>query len=249
MICKGLVALLTHLSFAEGAVPVEIVVVVARQRSGSTFMAASIEEELKRDPSLTVRNIGEPWLAGSPFNREYDRLVNWTRTQRMLNPLGFLHAMQSALCRRATRCVLVVKLFDIHFLYADGNWRCVVPDELVPLFSHPAVRLVVVEREPNDEMCSLTWAEKTNQWWRPSTPQEVRAAYETFKRTNCSITSPQFDVPTFAYQHASWFRVVHEAVRRSPGATNRSVHVSYAEHVSHHGEVMARIRNDLLRPL
>ena len=248
---------------ASEAYPVTIVI-ASRQRSGSTFLGKSLCEHIRNvstpregDISSTACwFIDEPWFDAGvrPENREYEAMVPWSPTQRLQDPFGYIQKLRLAYCHQRLhpsthgkgRCnfPMVVKLFDIHYEYSD--LRRPNPSLLRPLFSAPSSRVVVLERDPSTQRCSLLWAYKSHDWWLPDTPDSSRKAYETFKRNTCASASASPEEKTFAKQHEQWYAMIREALHSAPGASRRSMNVTYDENTKRHTAVLERITNQLL---
>lgn len=251
-----------HLSLpmhATSARPLTIVV-AARQRSGSTFLAESIWERAKNMTNGASEDepwfLDEPWIAAQerPANKDIEEMVHWPVDRRLENPLGYIQALHSARChqlhqskswRGACKFTIVLKLFDIH--YTNSIFKQANASMLRPLFSDPSSRVVVLERDPISQHCSLMWAEKTNHWWLPETPESSRKAYEAFKRDKCSHTAITSERRAFIRDHERWFATVHEALRTAPDGLRRSMNVTYDDLMDHHSALMARIEKQLLR--
>lgn len=242
--------------------PVEFVAVVSRQRSSSTFLCNSIASLLRETVSgVQVFDVGEPWTNGE-MNAKYDSLVGTTHVQRMADPLAFIRALRGALCKtvpHAKRCLLAFKLFDVHFTNYElkQEWYDHIKlHQLLPLFSHPGGRMVILERDPVGEYCSLQFAQRSQQWFLPTTPQSVRDSYAAFRKANCenvSASNPEafrgFKSPTWSdllHHHTSWFNLVHHAIRSAPGGAERSVNASYADNVQRHEELISRVKKELV---
>ena len=199
--------------------------------------------------------LDEPWIDARerPANKEVESLVSWPVEQRLRDPSGYIEALRSAQCRllhksphEKSHCQLpiVVKLFDVH--YASSALRSATASMLRPWFSDPNTRVVVLERDPLAQRCSLIWAEHTNHWWLPDTPGSLRRAYEAFKHNNCSHAGMTSEGKAFVEEHEKWFATIHEALRMAPGASRRSINASYDANVNHHSALLARIQKELL---
>ena len=139
---------------------------------------------------------------------------------------------------------MVVKLFDIHYEYSSLHRAD--PSLLRPLFSAPSSRVVVLERDPSTQRCSLLWAYKSHHWWLPDTPDSSRKAYEAFKHSTCTTASSSSEDKAFAKQHEQWYAIIREALRTAPGASRRSINVTYAENTNRHTALLERITKQLL---
>jgi LPS sulfotransferase NodH len=224
--------------------PPEYVIVVARQRSGSTFLAISIAKQLKQKGGLVVWNADEPWAESTvrADNAHVDQLVNWTHAQRMQDPGRFLQELHAAYCSEQKAmpgaCVIVLKLFDIHLEDTSA-------DQLASIFAYPGARVVVLERDAAEERCSLLWAQQTNQWWTPNgTEREKRDGYDQFKRDRCDTLSQE--AQGVYLKHRSWFGMVNSALTNVPNGHLRSLNVTYESNVNSHDQVMALISQRLL---
>ena len=234
--------------------PISFFVIVARQRSSSTYLTTSIHERLMSENGSAVWLTDEPWISAHdrPHNREIDQICDWSPALRMDNPHAFLQALRSSWCNKhfhhapvKVNCILVLKLFDIHFTMHSRRGSV---DVLAALFSDPGARIIVLERDPAAEQCSLRWANLSHHWWLPSTPAASRVAYEKFKETSCGAAAPSSEDEQEAYRsHVEWFSTVHAALRIAPGALERSLNVTYQENVEHHEALMSRINAKFLK--
>ena len=239
------------------AVPLTVVI-ASRQRSGSTILGQSICDLIRnttRGGASSAWFLDEPWLDARerPANRNIEVMVPWPVDRRLKDPLGYIRALRSARCRQLhqsmrdeNRCdfTIVVKLFDIHYAYSSLHRP--TASLLRPLFSDPSSRMVVLERDPSAQRCSLLWAEKSHHWWLPDTPEDSRRAYEAFKRGNCSSTSGTLEARAFARHHEQWFAQIHEALLPAPGASRRAMNATYDEVVTRHSALLERIQKQLL---
>jgi len=234
--------------------PAELVLVVARQRSSSTFLALSLVDALWKVPSMSVVGLDEPWESSRfrPANADFDKWDNSTLRERMANPLRYLQSLRSTLCAQfvSRRCIAVAKLFDAHFFAVDNYaWRPIAPMELVPLFTYPGMRIVVLERDVADEHCSRQWALHTRQWWvgggHSGRPKNVRDEYDEFKNINCSTLPATPEGQDFAHAHYSWFNTVHSALHTA-GARHRSINCTYVENTEHQDAVLIAFREKML---
>jgi glutathione S-transferase len=242
---------------AVDTLPIEFIGILSRQRSSSTYLCNTVADGLRAQPGTRVFDVGEPWLnaAEAPFNRPYDGLVNTTHMERMEAPLGYIRSLRAGLCRNATekRCVLAFKLFDVHFTpygTQDGWYRRVRPHQLIPLLAHPGGRFIVLEREPADEYCSLLFAQRSQQWYLPSTPKHIRDEYDSFRRHQCNasdstpaVVFKNFQYPDwleFSSHHDAWFNLLYRSIRSTSSAAARSMNATYNDNVERHDELISR---------
>lgn len=274
-----MMALSMAAGYTVASPPLEYVIVAARQRTSSSYLAASITTYLdESNATIAVRDFDEPWLPAA--QREKNQLVDSlvpdvsSLSQRMANPFDFVRKLRHAYCHSMhcssrngvgeaacrSRCVVVLKVFDRHFRDSFGTPAFRPPLDLpgtiralTPLFGHPGARVVVLERNPIEEHCSLSWAMQSGSWWRPDMTPAALAAYEDFKR-GCNKQTPSLQAADavdkfgdpFQRDHALWFSALHSALRSAPGALGRSLNATYSENVDQHEALMARIAGHLL---
>ena len=199
-------------------------------------------------PGTAAFAVDEPWESSNTrkANAGIELLVNMTSAQRIATPLPFVKALRAAACAQTAmpRCILIFKLFDSHFISTIAQYDAKL---LRPLFLHPGARIVVLERSPNDEHCSLLWALESRKWWTPSRSTETAAAYEKFKQSNCSDTARRGDFDNNARQHSKWFGVVRDALKSTPDAESRSMEVTYSDTVERHDGTIAVIEQRLIQ--
>lgn len=174
----------------------DYIVVAARQRSGSSTLSAVIGGH----PCAVSAN--EIWT-DSPHQDVLGAHYLTTLDNKEIReyPLDFLSQVHGPLCEQAmergdidyscSSCTVVLKMFDIHSISASG---------IKDLMNDEAIKFVVLERDIQDEFCSLELAHQKGDWG--TTPgQHKEKKMENFV---CGSVTHEF-----AYKHRAWFDFLH----------------------------------------
>ena len=174
----------------------DYIVVAARQRSGSSTLSAVIGGH----PCAVSAN--EIWT-DSPHQDVLGAHYLTTLDNKEIreHPLDFLSQVHGPLCEQAmergdidyscSSCTVVLKMFDIHSISASG---------IKDLMNDEAIKFVVLERDIQDEFCSLELAHQKGDWG--TTPgQHKEKKMENFV---CGSVTHEF-----AYKHRAWFDFLH----------------------------------------
>ena len=174
---------------ADQPIQVNYIIVAARQRSGSSTLSTVIGGH----PCAVTAN--EIWtdqpsqdsLGGHKFTDLDDKEIRQF-------PREFLSQVYISLCNQAKdlgqieascdKCTIVVKMFDIHSLSATGV-KSLIEDE--------DIAFVVLERNAEQESCSLQLAHEKGDWG--TTPAQHKVA--DFHCTNAT--------KEFVAKHDEWF--------------------------------------------
>ena len=177
----------------ENVTQSDFIVIASMQRSGTTTLTGVIGGH----PCAVSGN--EIWtdkppqdiLGGHRYTTKNDFEVRE-------KPSEFLSEIHEPLCRDArergyiapscSSCTIVVKMFDIHGMPVVG---------IQNLMGSDSVDFVVVERDIQEQFCSLQLASQKGDWG--TTPIQ-HVAKEGF---NCPTVTDHF-----AFRHNSWFRLL-----------------------------------------
>lgn len=176
----------------EQETPSKYIVVAARQRSGSS----TLSEVVGGHPCAVSAN--EIWtdshsqdiLGGHHF-------TTLDNTEIRENPQEFLSQVHGPLCEQSRQrgdidhscssCTIVVKMFDIHSITTPGIKKLVADD---------SIQFVVLERNVQQEFCSLELAHQKGDWG--TTPGQHKD--KNTKDFECGSVTHDF-----ASRHNAWF--------------------------------------------
>lgn len=180
--------------------PPEFVVIVARQRSGSSTLSNLIGSH---PCSLSGNEIWRNSTKQDPLGAH--RLTNMTPEQVRQQPHTFLKEIHDNVCTEAIRngriasnckgkCTISVKMFDVHHLSQEGIFAMV---------DDPDFRFVVLERNVEDEYCSHYIAVTTGDFGTTPGGHKKMSA-----RIECGEATPEF-----VDEHTQWFSSMRNNLR------------------------------------
>ena len=120
--------------------------------------------------------------------------LSWRQRRRGEHVVRILKSMRARYCAQHKReqcggkCVVVLKLFAGHLQPAEPDDSPFSGHQLEGLFSYEGTRVVVVERDPNEEECSYNYSLATRQWHGID-----KQAESHWEMEHCNeLASPQF---------------------------------------------------------
>lgn len=188
--CAKLVSSSVHV---EQTLQPDYIIVSARQRSGSSTLSAVIGGH----PCAV--NANEIWtdspsqdILGAHQFTEMDvheiRQYPHEFLTQVYGPLCDLSIDRGVVDSSCNRCTIVVKMFDIHSISPDG---------IKSLMADEGISFVVLERDVEQESCSLQLAHQKGDWGTTPDQHKLKADFE------CVTASEEFIV-----EHDKWFNFV-----------------------------------------
>lgn len=174
----------------------DYLIVSSRQRSGSSTLSAVIGGH----PCAISAN--EIWT-DSPYQDHLGahQVTTMDHDEIRDDPRGFLSQVYGPLCEQArergdidlscSKCTIVLKMFDIHSISTSG---------IESLMDDDTIDFVVLERDVQDQFCSLEVAHQKGDWG--TTPGQ----HNSNKRDEfvCGHVTQEF-----ASEHHAWFDFLH----------------------------------------
>lgn len=180
----------------------DYLIVAARQRSGSSTLSSSLGGHpcAANANEIWTNNTSQDILGGHEFTSLSPKDIR-------AKPHEFLSEIHSSLCSKAkstglvhetcSKCTIVLKMFDIHDISSEG---------IIDLMSDKDVYFVVLERDVEQEFCSLQLAHQKGDWG--TTPGQHKLKYaSTF---DCGGVTEEF-----YYKHTLWFNFLRTELRRN----------------------------------
>ena len=211
----------------SAAEDVEFVVVASSPRSASTSVAEEIADhkcsisfnevlsgrpgDLFHPQGMPGRALGCIYPRGQPCDLLPGCGPMWWQRRNGNRVVTTLKAMRARYCARVApqvreqcggKCVVALKLFRDH-IHPAGD-PALGGHHLESLFSYEGTRVVVVERDPNDEECSYNYSRASGQWH--ATNKQIESQW---KRGHChELASPQFTQTS-----ANWYSLVRSTLK------------------------------------